>query len=51
MITPSDIFTEKVLEMCAKNREELGIFDARMTETARSKFWIQVLLKKYTSVI
>lgn len=51
VITPSDIFTEKVLEMCAKNREELGIFDARMTETARSKFWIQVLLKKYTSVI
>lgn len=51
IITPSDIFTEKILEKYSENREKLGIFDARMTETARSKFWIQVLSKKYDSVI
>lgn len=51
VISPSDIFTEKILEICTKSREELGIFDARMTETARSKFWIQMLSKKFTSVI
>jgi hypothetical protein len=51
IIAPSDIFTQKVMDLVSENFDNIGIFDARMTETARSKFWIQVLSGKYNSVI
>lgn len=51
IITPSDIFTQKVLGYIDGTRESVGVFDAGMTETARAKFWIDTLRNKYDSVI
>ncbi len=51
VISPSDIFTQRVLSNFSGNIETLGIFDAGMTETAKSKSWIDTLRKKYDSVI
>lgn len=51
VITPSDIFTEKVLAVFAGEREKTGIFDSRMTDTGRAKFWIDALSQKYDSLI
>lgn len=51
IITPSDIFTQKVLACFSGQRESLGVFDTAMTETARAKFWIDIFGDKYHSVI
>jgi primosomal protein N' len=51
IIVPSDIFTQKILAGFAGKPESVGIFDSGMTETAKSKSWIDTLRKKYDSVI
>lgn len=55
IITPSDVFVEKILFQAQKlgeiDMQRIGIYSSNMTETARARFWIDAVSGKYNALI